>query len=156
MKGILINGRPAPFAAAGDNVDVQVGGLDLDVTPVFAGAVLCWASHPIAMVSRFKAKIVTFPGLDMPVLPGQQFMLHSHAAEEPCNVTRLLRTLDREGHTKAIKPRALGPSTIAVVRVALPRPIPLETFAQHPRLGRFVLRYGGQTIAAGMILKAKA
>jgi len=152
VKSIAINGKVVPFAAAGDNVDVALGGLDNEAS-VRPGSILCWATHPIRQITRFKAQIATFPALDMPLLPGQQFMLHTHSAEEPCNVTKLLRTLDRDGHTKAIKPRQLGRSTVAVVRIAVTRPICAETYAEHRRLGRFMLRYGGHTVAAGMITK---
>jgi elongation factor 1 alpha-like protein len=92
----------------------------------------------------------------MPLLPGQLLMLHTaHGGEEPAHVTRLLRTLGRGGHTDAVKPRMLAPGALAVVRLALARPLPLDTFADNNRLGRFVLRYGGRTVAAGIVLKIR-
>jgi elongation factor 1 alpha-like protein len=154
----MINGKQVPFAAAGDNVDLLLGGLEHNEAAVASlrpGSILCWPSHPIRMISKFKAQIATFPSLDMPIVPGQQLMFHAHTLEEPCNITKLLRTLDREGHTKQIKPRSLGKNTVAVVRVSLTRPVCAETFAEHKRLGRFMLRYGGQTVAAGMVQKIK-
>lgn len=72
-------------------------------------------------------------------------------------MTRLLRTLDRPldqgGHTKDIKPRMMLKNQLAVVRIKLARPMAIETFNEHKRLGRFMLRYGGRTVAAGMVLK---
>jgi elongation factor 1 alpha-like protein len=151
VKSVAVNGVVVPYAVVGDNVDLALGGVEEAV--LAPGQVLCWPTHPVRAVRRFKAQVHILPGVEMPLVAGQQFTLHSHTVEEPCNVTKLLRTLDREGHTKEIKPRTLVAGSVAVVRVRLTRPVPLETFAEHKRLGRFVLRYSGRTVAAGMILK---
>jgi elongation factor 1 alpha-like protein len=153
VKSLTLNGAPVQLAAAGDNVDAAIGGVD--ETALTPGQVLCWPSHPIREVVKFKAQIACFATLDMPIVPGQQFMFHAHTVEVPCNVTRLLRTLDREGHTKDVKPRCLVANSVAVVRVRLTRPVCLDTYADHRRLGRFLLRYSGRTVAAGMVLKIK-
>lgn len=175
IKSIILNGEVTTLAVAGDNVDVGLGG-GMGEEAVAPGSVLCWPSHPLPLVSRFKARVVLFPVVGYTggrastacsdgnvIMPGQQFTLHTHATETPCNVTRLLRTLTRDGHTGAIKPRLLttggdaaggeGSSPVAVVRIRLARPIPLTTFQEHRRLGRFVLRYAGRTVAAGLVLK---
>ena len=132
----------------------------------------------------------------MPIVPGQQFTLHSHLLEEPCNVSRLLRTLDKDGHTlqvraggkwgegehaagegmgrrggrhpaapcrrftasprpcvSQVKPRSLAAGMTAVVRIRLLRRVPIERFVDHRRMGRFVLRYGDRTVAAGIVVK---
>ena len=49
----------------------------------------------------------------------------------------------------------LPPGALAVVRLALARPLPLDPVADNNRLGRFVLRYGGRTVAAGIVLKIR-
>jgi len=166
VKSVSINGASVPFAAAGDTVDVLLGGLDLDAgggaglaaaqQVLGPGCVLCWASHPLAPALKLKARISTLPTLEMPIVAGQQFTLHCHALEEPCNVTRLLRTLDRAGRTREARPRLVGRAEVAVVRIRLVRPCAVETYADSKRLGRFVLRYGGRTVAAGMVLKVAA
>ena len=57
--------------------------------------------------------------------------------------------------TLAVKPRRLEAGQHGVVRLRLAggRAAPLEAFAASRRLGRFVLRYGAATIAAGIVLK---
>jgi elongation factor 1 alpha-like protein len=152
-KSIMVNGAPIGCAVAGDTIDLGLGGIDEAM--LMPGQVLCWPCAPIKAVFKFKAQLMTFPTLDIPIMPGQQFTLHSHALSEPCNVTRILRTLDKDGHTKVIKPRLLAKGQVAVVRIKMVRPVCLETFADHRRLGCFVLRYAGHTVAAGMILKIK-
>ena len=162
VRSVSVHGMPVPFAVAGDAVDVALGGLDLDASGgglaaaqqlLGPGRVLCWATHPLAAARKFKAHIATLPEIDMPIVAGQQFTLHCHALEEPCNVTRLLRTVDREGHTREARPRLIGRGEEAIVRVRLVRPCAIETYADSKRLGRFVLRYGGRTVAAGRVLK---
>ena len=41
----------------------------------------------------------------------------------------------------------------AAVRIKFLRPLPLETFSDNRRLGRFMLRYAGDTVAAGLVKK---
>jgi hypothetical protein len=74
--------------------------------------VVCWATHPVRLALKFKAHITTVGALSMPIVPGQQFTLHSHMLEEPCNITRLLRTLDKDSHTKQVR----GPIPLACAR----------------------------------------
>jgi elongation factor 1 alpha-like protein len=168
VKHLAVNGSTAPVILAGDNADIGLGGIEEAV--LSPGCVLSWPTHPARAVTRFKAQIALFgsttasgassdgamQATTMPLVPGQQFMLHSHTAAEPCNVTRLLRTLDRDGHTKERKPRCVTAGQVAVVRIRLARPVCLDTFAEHKRLGRFLLRYSGKSVAAGMVLKITA
>ena len=150
---ITASGNAVTAAFAGDHVELALGGIEDGA--LRAGYILTLPIHPVPPVTKFKAEIQTFSSLDVPLVPGHQLMLHSHALEEACDVTHLLRTLDREGHTGARKPRCILKETRAVVRVRLARPAALETFEAHPRLGRFILRYGSKTIGAGKILKIK-
>lgn len=151
VKSVSVNGEVVPVALAGDNVDVTVGGVD--ESALRPGQVLTWPSHPIPAITRFKAQIATLPGMEFPMVAGQQFVLHTHVLEEPAVVTRLLRTLSPDGHTHQIKPRCLTSGQTAVVRIRVPRHVALEMYADQKRLGRFMLRYSGTTVAAGMVLK---
>lgn len=49
------------------------------------------------------------------------------------------------------KPRCLTGNQSAVIEVVLSRPIPLELYKNNRELGRFMLRSGGNTLAAGMV-----
>jgi elongation factor 1 alpha-like protein len=164
VRSLTRRGAPAATAAtAGDAVEVALGGVD--EVALAAGHVLTWPSHPIPVVSQFKAQIMTLPALQVPVVKGHAFVLHAHNVEVPVNVTRLYHTLDRDGKPAVDKPRHLGRETAAVVRIAVAAGrgsagpvlgVPLETFAAHRRLGRFTLRYSSVTVAAGMVLEIKA
>lgn len=184
IRAISLAGTPVPAAVAGDVVDVSLGGLGgLDEARLLPGSLLTWPTHPVRAVgARFKAYLAALPGLTLPIVPGQQFTLHSGGGwEEPCNVTRLLRCVRPDApppvpvpggapggsggdavpplppgappRTLAVKPRLLTSGQAGVVRIRLARPMPLEPAGDHRRLGRFVLRYGGATVAAGLMLR---
>jgi hypothetical protein len=107
-------------------------------------------------VLKFKALLLALegPGLNMPLLRGQQFLFHAHCAAEPCVLSRLLRTVERDGKTtKERSPRLLVPGMRGVVRCVLARSRCLTTYAESKRLGSFALRYGGTSVAMGVILK---
>ena len=48
-------------------------------------------------------------------------------------------------------PRCLGKGQNAVVEIQTQRPVALELYKDYKELGRFMLRYVGSTIAAGVV-----
>ena len=175
-RSVWRSGSPAtPAAVPGDMVDVGVGGVELEA--LCPGQVIGWVESPPPLALKFKAELLTLDGLSsvtgVPLLPGTAFMLYAGSSCVPCNVTRLLRTLDRPGgHTVAVKPRLVGAAGVAVVvRIRLTKAVPLggvdrgttatrdgdssapEVRSAIARLGRFILRYGDRSVAAGRVLK---
>ena len=151
VRAVMRGPRSVRGASAGDNVELNLAG----VTPlqIKAGDVLCSPYDRIPLVQRFEAQIQTLASMgDMPLFKGQQLVLHTQNLEEPCNLAHLRRLLDRHGNVKVRKPKLLTRNVNAVVVIKCSRPIPLHTFADHRRLGRFLLRYSGRTVAAGMVL----
>ena len=49
--------------------------------------------------------------------------------------------------------RCLTKNCSAVIEIELSRPVCVELYQDCKELGRFMLRYGGNTIAAGLIIK---
>ena len=43
----------------------------------------------------------------------------------------------------------------AVIEVELTRPVCVELYKEYKDLGRFMLRYGGATIAAGLVTEVR-
>lgn len=167
VKSIQVGGaEDAPCAVAGDTVTLILGGVKEDEGPG-TGMVLAWKAHPPLVTMKIKARIATLPTLPMPLVQGMQVILHSSVWDVDATVTRILRTLKADGSTDSIKPRMVGAGANgvtaassssgvhAIVRIRLFAPVCLETFAEHKRLGRFMLRYSGRTVAAGMVLKVK-
>lgn len=50
-------------------------------------------------------------------------------------------------------PRALGKNVAAIVEIKLDRPVCLELFKDSKALGRFTLRSGNSSVAAGVVTK---
>lgn len=144
------------------------------------GNVLCSTKTPVAVAWKVKAQIYTLPAMRMPIVVGQQLTCHIHNLEVPCNITKILRTYDKKGKTKKRRPRytltlafpsaamvwlvahpvvvvvacrCLLRKQTAAVRIRFVKQVPLDVFADNRRLGRFMLRYNGQTIAAGLVKK---
>ena len=71
---------------------------------------------------------------------------------EPGNVKKLVSLLNKSnGEIVKNKPRCLTGNQSAVVEIIVSRPIPLELYKNYRELGRFMLRSGGNTLAAGMV-----
>jgi len=91
--------------------------------------------------------------------------LFHHSRDVPATISKLVASLDRAAGT-VIKqnPRVLTKGGSAEVQITLrasgmngasgtARPIPLEPFAANKDMGRILLRRGGETIGAGIVLK---
>lgn len=80
--------------------------------------------------------------------------MHHQCLAESAVVTKLISQLNRStGELVKKHPRFLGSNTSAIVEIQVPRAIALELFSECKELGRFMLRVGGVTIAAGLIIK---
>lgn len=174
LTGIIRDGSSVHSACSGENVEVGLGGVTMEY--LAPGNVLCSTKTPVAVAWKVKAQIYTLPAMRMPIVVGQQLTCHIHNLEVPCNITKILRTYDKKGKTKKRRPRytphlplcchLVAHSVVAVVacrcllrkqtaavRIRFVKQVPLDVFADNRRLGRFMLRYSGQTIAAGLVKK---
>jgi len=105
-------------------------------------------------VTRFKAQLITFAILPVPILRGTRLTLHIQNTEQPAVVAKLVSIVDqRTNEVKMKKPKALPASSSAVVVIQLEKPMCLELFATYKQLGRFTLRDSGKTLAAGIVTK---
>lgn len=147
----ILNEGPVSFGAAGESVDVVLA--DVDEQLVTVGNVVCSVGHPVPVVKKFRAKLRTLSRLRCPIIAGQKFTLYMQCVEIPVNVTKLLRTFDTAGKLKKKHPRRITKNTICSVEITPIRPICLETYANFPQLGRFMLRDRGDTVAACVVLK---
>ena len=79
--------------------------------------------------------------------------VHYGCVSEPGTITKLVSLLNKStGELVKNKPRCLIGACSAVVEITLGKPIPVETYRENRELGRFMVRTGGSTIAAGMII----
>lgn len=157
VKGIGINESSVTCAFAGDHVTLTITGMDM--TNIYLGNMLCDPSSPMRSATRIKARIVLF-NVEIPITKGFMVVFHYQSITEPAVIKRLICQLNKStGEIVKNKPKCLLKNMSAVVELEFDRPICLELFKDYKDLGRFMLRYSGHTIAAGLVeevLKSKS
>ncbi len=71
---------------------------------------------------------------------------------EAAVIKKIISQLDKStGDVVKEKPRFLTKGMSAIVELKINRPLCMELYQNFRELGRFMLRYGSNTIAAGLI-----
>lgn len=157
VKGLAINDVSFPCAFAGDHVTITITGMDMN--NIHVGSMLCDPSSPLKSATRIKAKIVLF-NVEIPITKGFMVVFHYQSITEPAVIKRLNSQLNKStGEVIKNRPKCLVKNMSAVVELEFDRPICLELYKDFKDLGRFMLRYSGHTIAAGLVeevLKSKS
>uniref|UniRef100_A0A0B7A336 Tr-type G domain-containing protein n=1 Tax=Arion vulgaris TaxID=1028688 RepID=A0A0B7A336_9EUPU len=149
IKNLFIDDQLATVAFAGDHINLTLSGVDM--ANVNIGSCLCDPASPAKSATQFKAKIAVF-NIDVPITKGYPVVFHYQAINEPAVIKRLLTQLNRAtGEVIKKKPRCLVKNTSAVIEIVLERSTCLELYTDFKDLGRFMLRSGGHTIAAGLV-----
>jgi len=149
VKSVLVEQMDSLTGFAGDHVVLTLVGPDQ--ASVVAGMVLCDPSQPVPVATRFRARVVVF-NIEVPITKGYPVVLHYGCVSEQATVKKLVSQLNKStGEVVKAKPRCLTGNQSAVVEIIVSRPIPLELYKSNRELGRFMLRTGGHTIAAGMV-----
>lgn len=152
VRAILRHKSPVSTAYAGDNVEIGLSGIDIQ--KVSTGQIVCDAEDRIRLVYRFRAQLVTFDP-EIPILRGTQCVLHLHHTDIQCTVSKLVSILDKNHEVMKKNPRMLSKNTSAIVEINVDTPVCAEKYSDYKSFGRFMLRQGGATIAAGIITKLK-
>jgi len=135
-------------AYAGDHVSLTLTGVEQNVCQ---GMILCDPANPVKVSRHFAAKVVVL-NVDMPVTKGFNCVLHHAGVTEAATVKKLVAQLSKSsGEVTKKKPRVLAKNSSALVEITTENLICLETYSESKELGRFMLRVGGKTIAAGMV-----
>eukprot|EP00092_Neocalanus_flemingeri_P029016 GFUD01031501.1.p1 GENE.GFUD01031501.1~~GFUD01031501.1.p1 ORF type:complete len:732 (+),score=222.72 GFUD01031501.1:75-2270(+) len=149
VKSVLVEQVDSLTGFAGDHVVLTLVGPDQ--ASVMAGMVLCDPSQPVPVATRFQARVVVF-NIEVPITKGYPVVLHYGCVSEQATIKKLVSLLNKSnGEVVKAKPRCLTGNQSAVVEIIISRPIPLELYKSNRELGRFMLRTGGHTIAAGMV-----
>lgn len=151
VKSISVDDEKATQAFAGDNVVLVL--YNTDVGNVTVGSILCDTVQPPCPVSTlFEAKVVIFKTIKIPITPGMPVVIHFNNTSEQAVIKKLVSQLSRStGQVERKHPRCLVKNTSGVIRIQVSRPICVEVHKDFKELGRFMLRYSGDTIAAGLI-----
>ncbi|NXA35537.1 HBS1L protein, partial [Eudromia elegans] len=148
-KGITLHDEPVDWAAAGDHVSLTLTGMD--IIKINVGCVFCDPKEPIKACTRFRARVLIF-NIEVPITKGFPVLLHYQTVSEPATIRRLLSVLHKStGEVTKKKPKLLTKGQNALIELQTQRPVALELYKDFKELGRFMLRYGGSTIAAGVV-----
>ncbi|KAK6640056.1 hypothetical protein RUM43_008333 [Polyplax serrata] len=151
VKGITIDESPVQAAYAGDGISLTLANYDIQHMNV--GYILCDPTNSVPATSRFEARIVVF-NISTPITTGYPVVMHIHSLAEQAVVVKLVAQLNKTtGEVVKKRPRCLMKNSNAVVEIETTRPICLELYRETKELGRFMLRVGGISIAAGMVTK---
>jgi len=136
---------------SGENIKAKIKGIEeAEVTP---GFVLCNPQNPIKTGTVFDAQVVMLD-LKSIICAGYSCILHLQAMSEEVTIKALICLVDKKtGEKSKTRPRFIKQDQIAIARFVSNHQICMETFKDHPQLGRFTLRDEGTTIAIGKILK---
>ncbi|CAH3021010.1 unnamed protein product [Porites evermanni] len=149
VKALSIHDEPVQLACAGDHVTLTLSGLDM--MHVGVGSVLCPPSSPIKCTMKLKARILVF-NIRVPITKGFMVLFHYKTLNEPATIHRLCSVLHKStGEVLQKKPRCLTKNSNAEVVIHTFKPVCVELYKDYKDLGRFMLRYGGETIAAGVV-----
>ncbi|KIJ70436.1 hypothetical protein HYDPIDRAFT_172254 [Hydnomerulius pinastri MD-312] len=162
VKLIDVEEKSVPWAAAGTNATLYLTAID----PIHLniGSVLCPPTDLVRLATTFSARIIVFDIL-LPITTGASVELFHHSRDVPATISKLVATLDRAvGSVMKKSPRVLTKGISAEIEItlrgdsisgpgAVARPIPIEPFSVNKDMGRILLRRGGVTIAAGIVLE---
>ncbi|CAI9173550.1 unnamed protein product [Rangifer tarandus platyrhynchus] len=152
-KGITLHDEPVDWAAAGDHVSLTLVGMD--IIKINVGCIFCVPKEPIKVCTRFRARILIF-NIEIPITKGFPVLLHYQTVSEPAVIKRLISVLSKStGEVTKKKPKLLTKGQNALVELQTQRPVALELYKDFKELGRFMLRYSGSTIAAGVVTEIK-
>lgn len=153
VKGITLHDEALDWAAAGDHISLTLTGMD--IIKINVGCVYCDPKEPIKACTRFRARILLF-NIELPITQGFPVLLHYQTVSEPATIKKLVSVLHKSsGEVLKKKPKCLSKGMNAIVELQTHRPVALELYKDYKELGRFMLRYSGSTIAAGVVTEIK-
>jgi len=120
---------------------------------VSTGFVLCDPKSPVKTSTVFEAQLAILEHKNI-ICAGYEAVMHVHACVEEVSISALLHLIDKKtGRRSKRPPQFIKQGQKVIARLEAAGPICIESFDDHPQLGRFTLRDEGKTIAIGKITK---
>ena len=150
--------KPMLFAEPGENVKLQVKGIELE--EIKRGYVICGQQFWVNVSQEFIAEIRVLELLPTQIFnEGFTLVMHLHTVLEEVTVKKIKSRVDREGNEdkefRKKRIRKLQSQDRGTVILKTRGPICLEKYTEFSELGRFTLRKDNNTIAIGTITKFK-
>ncbi len=150
VKSIEMHHEPLNEAKAGDNIGVNVRGINKD--EVDRGDVMGKPDNPPTIAKEFTAQIIVLQHPSV-ITKGYTPVVHAHTAHAACRFEEILKKIDpKTGSVVEENPDFIKPGDAAVVKLVPIKPIVLEKQSDFPELARFAIRDMGMTVAAGVVL----
>ena len=149
--GIYFEEAELKVGKCGQILRLKLRGIEEEEISV--GFVLCSPENPIHVVTKFHARLQIIDTKNI-ISSGYTAVLHVHTLAEEVTLSKFLYQLDpKSGEKIKKKPTFLKQGQAGIVVIECTGPICLETYKDHPQLGRFSLRDEGKTVALGTVLK---
>lgn len=153
VDGISIETTEFEKCYPGDNVHLRVRGID--ESDIHAGYVATGVKGEtnLRAVEYFQARIVILDVKNI-ICAGSKVMVHIHAAQEEVTFHKLLASLDKKtNEVLEREPTHAKAGDVIMARMELERPLVMEVHKDFDKMGRFMLREDGKTIAIGLVTK---
>jgi len=148
VKSMEMHHEDIEEATPGDNIGINVRGVGKD--EIARGDVAGHPDDPPTVVEEFTGKVII---LESPtyITPGFTPVFHCQSSHVPGEIVEIKQKIDsKTGQAIEEKPEYLKKGEAGVIRVKPSKPMVMEEAGGIPQLGRFAVRHGGQTIAAGV------
>ncbi len=148
VKSIEMHHEEIEKAGPGDNVGFNVRGVSKD--QIMRGDVAGHPSDPPTVVKEFTGKVII---LDTPtyITSGFTPLFHCQSEHVPGEIVEIVQKINsKTGEVIEENPDFLKKGEAGVIRVKPTKPMVMEKASDIPELGRFAIRHGGKTIAAGI------
>ncbi len=141
VKSIIVKGRSARQAKAGENVALRVG---KSITKELRGSLICGSEYCPIPRDKITARVFLTRRL------GKGLSIKFNGIDVGCNL-KVLRYIDPITVDESARGTA-KPLDAVVAELKLSRAIPAESFSETKELGRFVLYSGKEFAGMGVII----
>jgi elongation factor 1-alpha len=151
VEAMDLGGTPSDRAHPGDSVGLVMRGHH--PRGIRRGEVISYPETRARGARSFVAEVILFAG-ENEVRNGDTCLIRCGTAERMCRVEEILNEIDAIKLTvSALSPDALAGGSVGEVKFSPLEPLCLETFAEIPPLGRFVIEGRRGAIGAGLVLE---
>lgn len=150
VTGIFVEETKIRRGVPGDNIRLVMTNIDTDNINV--GSVLCTIGNPCHVADKVIVKMKITKFAPQIIALGFSSMMHIHNEAFPATIEKII-TLQTPGQKPEKNARFCKPNDMIDAVIQFSKSICVETFADFPQLGRFLLRYEGFTIGFGVVKK---
>lgn len=151
VDGISIESTEFEKCYPADNVHLRVRGID--ESDVHTGYVATSIPTTLRPVEFFQARVSILEVKNI-ISEGSQFMVHIHSAQEEASFHKLLAKVDRKtGAVIEKNPACAKAGDVIIARIEMACPVVMDCHKDFDKLGRFMIRDDGKTIAIGLVTK---